>query len=296
MSQLRKGKQAMSHFTVLVIGGDVEKQLAPYHEFECTGIDDEFVRDVDQTADVQSQIDEDGLAKRLEWFGLDDSVVSSEAEVDLASKHKYGYAVVRDGKLIKAIKRTNPDKTWDWWVVGGRWKGMFLLKDGSRADDCTWGEVDFKGMRDEAEQKVRQRYADAHRLIGDAPRPETWDAIGARHVVDGNTDWDKARHVWREQPAIARLLASRDGGFGFLSAPEVDAFFEPVERAVEQARRGALAPFALVKDGKWYARGRMGWWASVHDEKDTAEWERQVDALLEGLPPETRLTLVDCHI
>ena len=31
----------MSHYTVLVIGDDPEKQLAPFHEFGCTGIDDE---------------------------------------------------------------------------------------------------------------------------------------------------------------------------------------------------------------------------------------------------------------
>ena len=29
----------MSHFLVLVIGDNPEKQLAPYHEFECTVVD-----------------------------------------------------------------------------------------------------------------------------------------------------------------------------------------------------------------------------------------------------------------
>ena len=36
----------MSHFAVLVIGPDPERQLAPYHEFECTGMDDEYVDNV----------------------------------------------------------------------------------------------------------------------------------------------------------------------------------------------------------------------------------------------------------
>jgi hypothetical protein len=40
---------AMSHFTVLVIGDDHEKQLAPFHEFECTGEVDEHVQSIDQT-------------------------------------------------------------------------------------------------------------------------------------------------------------------------------------------------------------------------------------------------------
>ena len=41
----------MSHFTVLVIGPNVPEQLAPYHEFECTGRNDQYVQDIDKTAE-----------------------------------------------------------------------------------------------------------------------------------------------------------------------------------------------------------------------------------------------------
>ncbi len=39
----------MSHFSVLVIGDDPETQLAPFHEFECTGVDDQYIHDIDIT-------------------------------------------------------------------------------------------------------------------------------------------------------------------------------------------------------------------------------------------------------
>ena len=42
----------MSHFTVLVIGDDVEKQLQPYHEYECTGVKDEYVKWIDLHQEV----------------------------------------------------------------------------------------------------------------------------------------------------------------------------------------------------------------------------------------------------
>jgi hypothetical protein len=45
----------MSHFRVLVIGDDYEKQLAPYHQFECTGRDDKYVQDID-VLDEQREI------------------------------------------------------------------------------------------------------------------------------------------------------------------------------------------------------------------------------------------------
>ena len=44
----------MSHFLVFVIGDDVEKQLAPYHEFECTGRIDEYVKEVNITEKVRA--------------------------------------------------------------------------------------------------------------------------------------------------------------------------------------------------------------------------------------------------
>ncbi|WP_017411477.1 hypothetical protein [Aeromonas salmonicida] len=36
----------MSHFAVMVIGQNVENQLAPYHEFECTGTVNEYVQTI----------------------------------------------------------------------------------------------------------------------------------------------------------------------------------------------------------------------------------------------------------
>jgi len=48
----------MSHFTVVVVGDDYEEQLAPYHEFECTGRDDEYVIDVDRTEETRREYEE----------------------------------------------------------------------------------------------------------------------------------------------------------------------------------------------------------------------------------------------
>ena len=44
----------MSHFTCLVIGDNYEEQLQPFHEFECTGTNDEHVVEVDVTEDARA--------------------------------------------------------------------------------------------------------------------------------------------------------------------------------------------------------------------------------------------------
>lgn len=57
-----------------------------------------------------------------------------------------------------------------------------------------------------------------------------------------------------------------------------------------------ISVFAVVKDGKWYERGKIGWFAVVSDEKDKDAWNEEVKQLLASLPPDTLLTMYDCHI
>lgn len=57
-----------------------------------------------------------------------------------------------------------------------------------------------------------------------------------------------------------------------------------------------LTCFAMVTpDGVWHQRGKMGWWASVSDEKDQAEWEEELIKLIQA-NQDTILVGVDCHI
>jgi hypothetical protein len=54
----------MSHFSVYVIGENVARQLQPYHEFESTGINDEFVQNVDILQKAREDY-EGGTTRRL---------------------------------------------------------------------------------------------------------------------------------------------------------------------------------------------------------------------------------------
>lgn len=284
----------MSHFCLMVVGDNVEKQLQPFHEFECTGINDEYVKDVDQTDEVRERIEKEGLDDGLDWFGLKERVVTSEEEVDRASKHKYGYAVVRDGVLVKAVDRTNPDKQWDWWVIGGRYAGRLLLKTGGEADTALVGDIDFKAMLARQEQYGREWWEESRKAVGVAPEPDSWDTVAERNL--GNTD--AAREEYNTQPALVayRKYAAEHRLMPWLEPEEWRRVYQPIERTLDYYRRRKLSAFAVLKDGQWYERGRMGWFGVVFDEKDEDEWQRQFDALVESLSPETRITMVDCHI
>lgn len=297
----------MSHFTVLVVGGNVAAQLAPYHEFECTGEDNEFVQDVDVTAECLAHADDDDKFG-LGWYGLDDKQVSDENEVDRSGPHKYGFAVVKDGVLVKAVNRTNPNRHWDWWQVGGRWSGFFTLKPGATgeigepgvlgarrntgpgyADQARKGDIDIEAMRNKAGEDAAREY---DRMTEGVTDPwVSW--AETRKLHEGNLD--AAREAYNSQPAVVALQANR-AKHDLYPLYKYDKLLVGREAFIQQARDGAIVTFAVVKDGQWYQRGDMGWWGCVSDEKQADDWHAEFSKLLDGLPDDTELTVVDCHI
>jgi hypothetical protein len=43
-------------------------------------------------------------------------------------------------------------------------------------------------------------------------------------------------------------------------------------------------------------RGEMGLFGCASNEKDRDQWDKEFSDLIDGLPPETWLAVVDCHI
>ena len=82
---------------------------------------------------------------------------------------------------------------------------------------------------------------------------------------------------------------------GILTKPSMPGFADQA-RFCDIQEGEIKTPFAFVKEGKWYERGEMGWWACVSDEKPMDEWEAEFRRMLITLSEDTLLTLVDCHI
>lgn len=350
----------MSHFTVLVIGENPEEQLAPYHEFECTG-EERCVQEIDVTEEIRNDytkstekrvrmpdgslvdpydkegnykpefLKEEGegifkhrmlsVPKDHELVMIPTSAVQSFRQfalrwsgyktakahtININHSHKYGYILLADdsNEIVKIIKRTNPNKKWDWYSLGGRWRGFFKLKRGSQgeqgspgvfdnapehdADSCLWGNVDVEGMRDAAGEKAGKRWDEIRAVIG--PHIEgflSWAKIREKH----QDNIDAARTEYHAQQLMQALTKEK---IFLWDGPE--EFLVQREQYVEAARRAAISTFAVVKDGQWYERGSMGWWGVVSDEKDKDEWLKQFNTLLDSLSPETRVSVYDCHI
>ncbi|MGV6946979.1 hypothetical protein [Sphingobacterium kyonggiense] len=57
-----------------------------------------------------------------------------------------------------------------------------------------------------------------------------------------------------------------------------------------------IKTFAVLKDGKWYERGEVGWFATVFNKKEESDWDSEIETLLKGLPEDTLISIYDCHI
>lgn len=255
----------MSHFTVLVIGENPEEQLQPFHEYECTGIKDEHVVFV---PDDEYSLDHE-MGVKGHW--------------------------------------TNPNAKWDWYSLGGRWTGFFKVKEGALetigrpgimtepakpgySDQSLKEEIDFDSMRDEAGLEAQNTYELFMKAVGHTPANRAWSEVRESF---GKDEINQARKYYHSQPRIQALRASKDDKVRCL---EADDFLISKEDYIENARNASGVTFAVIKDGKWYERGEMGWWGVVSDEKDRNEWNKQFAELLDSIPDTTLLSVYDCHI
>ncbi|EIZ2107365.1 hypothetical protein MOQ95_001900 [Salmonella enterica] len=279
----------MSHFTVLVIGNNPEQSLAPYHEFECTCTDDQYVQEIDITSEILADIKERGSVEEVVIYNFgDDSIVSDESELDLEGQHTFGYAIVRDGELIKAVRRTNPNAKWDWYVLGGRWDGFFLHKRGIRTNSLKKGEIDFAGMLADKAIKAKRYYEEFAAAVSGYEFPRTWTSV--RTEIK---DIDKAREFYKSQPAIKAI---EEAGINLLFECTVEHYGNDEQEYVVRHASSSISPYAIIYEGNWIAKGEMGWWGISDDEVTQEQWDEKVSELIGELPDDTMLSLYDCHI
>lgn len=290
----------MSHFTVMVAGNNFEELLAPYHEFECTGINDKYVQDVDITDEIREAVKGgESLEEALEDRGIGPyRTIQDESELDRDETHKYGYAIVKNGELIKAVDRTNPNAKWDWYKVGGRWSGFLKVKPefidanevtigspglmtepakAGRADQALKKHIDVEGMRAEAVEKAAEYFDHFAPAFQDARIP-SWNEIRDAH------------------PVIAAMRALQDKDFYLPWSGDWREHFHDGDRDkfLKDARDNALATYAVIDHEGWKQKGEMGWFGMSSNENDN--WTEQFNLWFDNLPDDTLISIADCHI
>ena len=231
-----------------------------------------------------------------EWL-THDGIRLLDPKVGAGERHKYGYFMLgADGEVSKVVRRTNPNRKWDWWVVGGRWANKLLFKNGRCGDTGLVGEIDWDGM---LREKADAAAALFDRITaGIAGRPvRSWKQIYARQEA-GEFSIEEARDFYNGQRVVqelreAEVLDSWDGDqqlSSVLAASDRQSYIDR-ESMINASSWGFLL------DGQWYERGDMGWFGmSDADDDSIAQYSKKFWDVIRSLSPDARVTVVDCHI
>jgi hypothetical protein len=125
------------------------------------------------------------------------------------------------------------------------------------------------------------------------------DIIDENNLNFNGLNIDEKRELYHNQPALKLKDAIMKGNKSSIIDSvffELEEFQCTEEEYVKRGQGNAIVTFAVLKDGKWYERGKMGWWGCIADEKNKDDWNNEFNKLIDTVPGETLLTIFDCHI
>lgn len=159
----------------------------------------------------------------------------------------------------QVISRTNPNREWDWYDIGGRWKGMLNLKSGGTSNNAKLSDIDFSMDKDTYAKSIR-----------------FWEVVVEDSPLKDGEKKDDFWNFYKKGYYTERYGSKED-------------------YAKEQAEFGT---FALVDlDGKWHEKGDMGWFGISDDTKGSSKtFMDLLNQKIADADPDTYLTIVDCHI
>lgn len=321
----------MSHFFTLVVTDDyptqevLEKVMQPFHQHECTGINGQYVVDVDITEEAKSSYEEHKENEQTPfkqfldgWYG------------------ENGYFL----KDEKVYTKTNPNYKWDWWQVGGRYSGR-LGAYKPEENPNNWEKCficNGTGMRmDDLGIKARKENPDysCNGCNGKGTSLK-WPTCFEKYdgdicqVKDINLDTIRMKNVTDRFDFLKETCTKHN-----ISLAELEDCLRAFQKEHEEYKNNpnkewnevtysekamkyqkadiwrelylvnvplvdwansapSLISFAVNDNGKWSERGEMGWWGVVSNENDS--WEKEYQKFLNSLKPDQYLTVVDCHI
>jgi len=290
----------MSHFTVLVIGDDVDEIMSPFDEtiklakyVEYTReeliaksrqeVEDyknwiyaEYIADPEAYAqthksDQHIQYLEVDFPKRLQW--------TDQEHYEEAIRWYEPEDIGINGEVYST---RNPQGYWDWYQIGGRWAGKIIVKPGTIFDtpNFSWG------WSEEENEKIMNTLRTDSALLKDID----FDAM----QVDDIKNYTERYNLFKWWDNLTAEEKCRL----WWTAEEI-AFVEEwhsLEEYLNEYMPHPLQAYAYIHNGIWNARGKMGWWACSDDKFTGSEWKKFFTGFIKTLDPDTRITFVDCHV
>ena len=286
----------MSHYTTLVIGENPEEQLEPFQELDLSR--EELIENEYSVFVESFRVEE--LEERFKAFKEENKEKIEEGKGDYWVKYRTcseeEWVENWEGLYLNKEKTkygyyANPNAKWDWYVIGGRWSGMLKLKPNSEGDlkepDCfgICEDLDKERIKQYNENKEKRCVDSALKKDVDFSRDEEEHKRAVRF-------WEL--YVEKQKPINKKEEEIIKSGYY-----KVSYYKETYKTKEIYARsRSEFGTFAVLKDGEWFEKGSMGWFGcSSETGKETRNWDKgYFEQFIRGLPEDTLLTIVDCHI
>lgn len=202
-----------------------------------------------------------------EWHGMSNNNL----------QHRYGYF-------------SNPQAEWDWYQIGGRWPGAFLVKDSTE---------DFISSEDSGEDDNVPGYKSCS---GARKKDICWDKMKEIAQAALRAKYQALCEILAGTREKEGIMAIKDGAlygwsaFPLLSAGETEAEYLKRHRAGDDDF-GIPSFYAYVDvDGIWHGQGDMGWFGISMNDKSENDWNAECHQFIQDCCDSTVLVMVDCHI
>ncbi len=231
----------MSHFCLGVIcrnGTESEKLLKPFSENS-----DEFLKFHSITEEYKEKYERSEFKEKYSTF--DEYMEEYELEERDAKTNDYGYW-------------SNPNGKWDWYEIGGRYKRMAPLKDGTKSTIAKIKDINFD--RDDEVYKKLKRF---------------WELVVEEQPLK---EGEKEPMSWYSKNFYTENYESK------------------YEYADKESRFKTFA--LLTPDGVWLERGKVLWFGiDTRNKESNNDFEEAFKEIVEDPKyQDFYLVLVDCHI
>jgi hypothetical protein len=265
-------------------------------------------------------------------FSSDSHVVPEHLEkVKIPFKERYATFEIfmkeysgeeRDEKTGRYGYWRNPNKKWDYWRIGGRWRGHLMVKQGTsdvilneevpwefgnefhkgnvpggatEVDGCRISALDPEKITKEARTKADKFWAEVDQLLAghefpvfEGPRDGLLD-LGVLEC--GNEDEMPSVVFWKQKwnrqikPGVDRYDYIKE-------KPSRDKLDERVVDFMNPIRT-----YAFLDDKGWHARGEMGWFGMGSDTPESnKEFCESFTKWLASGNQSDWIVVLDCHI
>ena len=269
----------MTHYTVLVryegdmaeVDEKVAEMLAPYDENL-------------EVPRYKKRMSKDSVERALHHFNKKGLISPSGVQLpdgELTPEEIKEWEGVEGGKDKRGyyyMSTYNPRSKWDFYQIGGRWQGVFLLKDGAEG---------ASGNRSLLDKSTEPLGIDVAYL-----KDIDWEAMRKREVDGNMEDYYKAVEYVLNELEAGKTYDSCVAMLHFRYGIDDETLEEHV------AKHRAFTTHAVVDEHGWHEWSKMGWWAITYDEKESHETWRQkfAERFLSNPTEKTVVAVVDCHI